>query len=82
MMSAPSPKEAADSVVFDITQTALRQTAMVFASDRRRVRRGARPSRRAFLLAAVLGASSPRGPRSILTGSKAGETVHQAGETT
>ena len=30
---------------------------MVFASDRRRVRRGARPSRRAFLLAAVLGAS-------------------------
>ena len=30
---------------------------MVFVSDRRRVRRGARPSRRAFLLAAVLGAS-------------------------
>jgi hypothetical protein len=30
---------------------------MAFASDRRRVRRGARPSRRAFLLAAFIGAS-------------------------
>ena len=45
------------AVHFDITHTARRQTAMAFASDRRRVRRGARPSRRAFLLAAFIGAS-------------------------
>ena len=45
------------AVHFDITHTARRQTAMAFASDRRRVRRVARPSRRAFFLAAFIGAS-------------------------